>query len=53
MLGLFYRPPNSPASVTDDIETSIDLAIDSNIQNIIVTGDFNLDYLSSEDTFSF
>ncbi|MCG7881047.1 MAG: hypothetical protein JAY96_05605 [Candidatus Thiodiazotropha endolucinida] len=46
LLGLFYRPPNSPACTLDDIETSIDLAFDSNIQNIIVTGDLNLNYLN-------
>ena len=45
LLGLFYRPPNTPASVLDDIETSIDLAFDTNISNIIITGDFNLNYL--------
>ena len=32
LLGLFYRPPNSPASAIGDIETSIDLAFDSNIK---------------------
>ena len=44
LFGQFYRPPNSPASVLDDIETSIDLAFDTNIGNIIITGDFNLNY---------
>ena len=46
LLGLFYRPPNSPASAIGDIETSIDLAFDSNIKNIIIAGDFNLNYLN-------
>ena len=45
LFGLFYRPPNSPASLLDDIETSLDLAFDTNIHNRIVTGDFNLNYL--------
>ena len=46
LLGLFYRPPNSPASAIGDIKTSIDLAFDSNIKNIIIAGDFNLNYES-------
>ena len=33
LLGLFYRPPNSPASALGEIETSIDLAFDSNIKH--------------------
>ena len=33
LLGLFYRPPNSPPSAIGDIETSIDLAFDSYIKN--------------------
>ena len=45
LLSVFYRPPNSPAQTVTDIENSIDLAYDSNIGNIVITGDFNLNYL--------
>ncbi len=46
LIGVFYRPPNSSSDTLRDIERSIDLAVDSNIDNIIVTGDLNLNYLS-------
>ncbi|MEW8544644.1 MAG: endonuclease/exonuclease/phosphatase family protein, partial [Candidatus Thiodiazotropha sp.] len=45
LLGTFYRPPNSTQEVLSSIEDSISLAFDSNIQNILITGDFNLDIL--------
>ena len=45
LIGTFYRPPNSNALVLSDIETSIDLAHDTGIKDIIITGDFNLDLL--------
>ena len=45
LIGTFYRPPNADASVLLDIETSIDLAIDTGINDIIITGDLNIDYL--------
>ena len=45
LIGTFYRPPNADASVLLDIETSIDLAIDTGINDIIMTGDLNVDYL--------
>ena len=41
MYGTFYRPPNSNVSLWDDIEYSIDLAYNTKIENIIITGDFN------------
>lgn len=41
LYGTSYRPPNSPASLWDDIELSLDLAYNTNITNIIITGDFN------------
>ena len=41
LLSLVYRPPNSPAQTLADIENSIDLAYDTNIGNIVITGDFN------------
>ena len=45
LIETFYRPPNSNASVLSDIETSIHLAHDTGIKDIIITGDFNLDLL--------
>ena len=47
LLSLVYRPPNSPAQRLTDIENSIDLAYDTNIRNIVITGDFNLNYLDA------
>ena len=45
LFGTFYRPPNSPAQTLSYIEDSINLALDCNIKDIFVTGDFNLDTL--------
>ena len=45
LIGTFYKPSNSNISIINDIEASIDLAIDTGIKTIIITGDFNLDYL--------
>ena len=42
LFGLFYRPPNSNAIHDLNMENSLHLAIDTNISNIVVTGDFNL-----------
>ena len=47
LLGTFYRPPNSTQDALTSIEDSISLAYDTNIQNILITGDFNLDVLKS------
>ena len=41
LIGTFYRPHNSPAK--SYIKDSINLALDCNINDIFVTGDFNLD----------
>ena len=46
LFGLFYRPPNSDMAYYSSIEDSISLALDTQINNIIVKGDFNLDKLS-------
>lgn len=48
LIGTFYRPPNSSAAVLTNIETSIGLAFDTGIKDIIITGDFNLDYLKTD-----
>ncbi|MEW8547189.1 MAG: endonuclease/exonuclease/phosphatase family protein, partial [Candidatus Thiodiazotropha sp.] len=45
LIGTFYRPPNSSNNVISTIEDSIGLAFDTNIKNILITGDFNLDIL--------
>ena len=47
LLSLVYRPLNSPAQTLADIENSIDFACDINIGNIVITGDFNLNYLDT------
>ena len=43
LIDTFYRPPNSKNAILSSIEDSISLAFDSNIQNILTIGDFNLD----------
>ena len=45
LVGTFYRPPGSTAQYFDLIEESIQLAVDTNINDIIITGDFNFDLL--------
>lgn len=45
LIGTFYRPPNSTNAVISTIEDSIGLAFDTNIPNILIAGDFNLDVL--------
>ena len=45
LIGTFYRPPNSNNTVISTTEDSIGLAFDTNIKNILITGDFNLDTL--------
>ena len=42
LYGVFYRPPNAGASYLSLIEDSIALARDTDISDLIVTGDFNL-----------
>ena len=48
LFGLFYRPPNSDIAYFSGIEDSISLAGDTQIRNIIVTGDFNLNMLNEQ-----
>ena len=45
LFGVFYRPPNSNTAVLSCIQDSIALAVDTQIKDIVVTGDFNLDWL--------
>ena len=46
LFGLFYRPPNSDINYYLDIENSLHLAFDTDISDIIITGDLNLNILS-------
>ena len=46
LFGLFYRPPNSNNNYFSNIEDSITLAVDTNIREIIVMGDFNYNLLN-------
>ena len=48
LFSVIYRPPNSTSDVTNDIERSIDLAVDTNISTILITGDLNLNYLENQ-----
>ena len=48
LFGLFYRPPESDAACLSSIEDYISLAMDTQINNIIITGDFNLDVFSRQ-----
>ena len=45
--GVFYRPPNSNLAYNSLIEDSVSLAIDTDISDIIITGDFNWNQLNS------
>ena len=47
LFGLFYRPPSSTHDIDDKIEQSLDLASENNAFDIIVAGDFNLNYLDN------
>ena len=45
LLGTFHRSHNPPSNTVVRIENSIGLAFDTNIEGILITGDFNLDVL--------
>ncbi len=49
LIGGFYRPPNSDREYLQRIYESIDLAKSTHVNNIIITGDFNLNYFHSTD----
>ena len=42
LFGLFYRPPNSDLNYYSTMEDSIHLAVDTGINDIIITGDFKI-----------
>ena len=50
LIGTFYRPPNCLNNTWNLIDESIELAIDTQIKNIIITGDFNENQLHKTDT---
>ena len=45
LFGVFYRPPHSGDHIFTLVEHSIDLAVDTASENIVIFGDFNEDYL--------
>ena len=47
LIGGFYRPPNSNTGYMDLIKESIDRAYNTNIVDIIITGDFNFNMMSN------
>ena len=47
LFATFYRAPNSTSEVQNKIESSLDLAYDTDASNIIITGDFNYNYLNT------
>ena len=48
LFGVFYRPPSADANYNLDIENSLYLAVDTDISDITVTGDFNLNALNPQ-----
>jgi len=46
LFGLFYRPPSADRSYMHSIENSIGLARDTQINDIIITGDFNINTIA-------
>ena len=45
LIATFYRPQNSNNALISTTDDSIGLAFDTNIKNILITGDFNFDTL--------
>ena len=48
LYGLFYRPSNADSQYFSNIEDSIALAIDTAISDIVITGDFNFNFLNTQ-----
>ena len=48
LFGGFYRPPNSNLEYMDLIKNSTDRAYNTNIVDIIITGDFNYNMISND-----
>ena len=47
LIGVFYRPPNTGMQFWSDLETSIDNAKETNVNNLILMGDFNDDQFAN------
>ena len=47
LFATFYRAPNSTSEVQNKIESSLDLAYDTDTSNIIITSDFNYNYFNT------
>ena len=47
LFGLFYRASNSDANNYNNIEDSVSLAVDTGIKDIVIAGDFSLNYLNN------
>ena len=50
LIGTFYRPPNLEVSKWEYIAYSLEKAKDTNIDNIIITGDFNCNSYNTSDS---
>ena len=48
LIGGFYRPPNSNIEYYNLLIESIDRALNTNINDVIITGDFNYNMLSND-----
>ena len=46
LIGTLYKPPTAFPVVLSDIENSIGLTIDTGVEDIVMTGDLNLDMLN-------
>ena len=46
LIGTFYRPPTASPVVLSDKENSIGLATDTGVEDLVVTGDLNLNMLN-------
>ena len=49
LYGTFYIPPNSGQQIWEELEQSIDFALNSN-HDIIITGDFSINQLGNNST---
>ena len=48
LFGLFYRPPNSNSEILEKIDQSTDLAMDADVSDVIITGDFNINFTDNQ-----
>ena len=45
--GLYYRPPSSDSSNLDELESTLEELPAPRLRNLLITGDFNIDLISS------